>query len=122
MSFTYEFINTPLYLEVTLKGVMNKLQDVLEFGVAVKKYHAGISAPHILIDERELVHALSAKELLQVAEHVVTITPASRKFAIAGSPEDAKQRDLFAGFAATMDLRMCSFENMEEAKQWLQKP
>lgn len=122
MSFIYEFNITPLYLEVTIKGIMDKLQDVFEFGVAMKKYHAGISAPHILIDERELVHALSAKELLKIAEHVVAITPASRKFALVGSPEDAKQRDLFAGFAATLDFRMCSFEDIEEAKRWLQEP
>ncbi len=119
MSFTYVFETTPAYLLITLNGVMDNLIGIHDFGQAFGKYISSGSAAFVLVDERELIHKLSKQDLLSIAEKVASNYTLIKKFALVGSREDAKQRDLFAGFATALDFRMCSFENIEEAKQWL---
>lgn len=122
MAFTYALKPGTTYIEIILKGVMDDINEVAAFGRAVHSFYSQSFTQHILIDERELRHKLPNKHLLLIAQQLVAKVPSDRKFALVGSPDDAKHRDLFAGFAATLDFRMCSFDNIEEAKQWLQEP
>jgi hypothetical protein len=119
MSFTFAFKNTPEYLEITLRGVMDDLNESLDFVEAARIFNSDKSATYVLVDERDLVHMLSPKDLFLIAEKLVSEAPGLKKFALAGSREDSQQRDLFAGFSAVLDFRMCSFKDLEEAKQWL---
>jgi N6-adenosine-specific RNA methylase IME4 len=122
MSFTYAFKPTPAYLIITLTGVMDNLDESLDFVEAARVFNSDKSVTHVLVDERELTHSLSPKDLFTIAERLVSEATTIKKFAVAGSREDSKQRELFAGFSAVLDFRMCSFKDIEEAKVWLQEP
>ncbi len=98
---------------------MDDLNGVRDFGKAAREYLSCGAFSSVLVDERELVHRLSKQNLLLIAEKLANEYKQIQKFALAGSRDDAKQRDLFAGFATALDFRMCSFENIEEARQWL---
>lgn len=122
MSFTFAFNNTPEYLLITLKGVIETMDEALAVHHAAGEYIASISATCVLVDERALLYNFSKNNMLVFAKKLPLDYLTVKKFAVVGSREDTNRRDLFAGLAWVQNFRICPFEDIEEAHAWLTNP
>jgi len=119
MALEYSFIDTVSYLLVRASGRLDNAEVSRTFINAIMDEAKATGQTRILIDECEVIHALSLVTILSDIKFILSRVPRPHKVAIIGNEESSKQHQFYKGFSFDTGLQVEIFTDIIEAENWL---
>lgn len=119
MALKYEFDASGEYFKIVVSGVMDDFQEAMAFSRASAEANITSQRKLVLVDERNLVHKLTTKEMFELSSFLVEHIRFVNRFAIVTSSRLHMNPELLKSFSSFKNFSMDIFYDIPSAERWL---
>lgn len=119
MAINAEFHTEDDVLYVTASGRDDSIEDPLRYGASIIEQALIHQSKRILVDERELIYAISTFDLYETAKAMAENATQVVKAALVVNPAQVKDASFWETVAVNRGLDVHLFTDIDDAKKWL---